>query len=151
MKLRVARPARSFRLPVEAVKTYQVLQPLNSHWVPATCEDVECPDYMYGWRVHVEKLSEAQLNVVIHCGRKYTRVSLSEGFTYLLFEAGQECFKAHEHMKPNGRQGLYVVRDGDPWRGNPRGTGKRVHTRPEFWVEDFGCHQQKLYERWKRG
>lgn len=151
MRLKISRPARNFRLPAQAVKTYQVLAPANTHRAPATCAEVDCPDYTYGWRVHVEPLTEKQLYAVMHCGRKFERVNLALGFTYLFYEAGQPCFKSYSHTKPTGRPGLYVVRDGDPWRGNPRGTASRLHTRPEYWVEDFAEHQDKLYDRWRRG
>lgn len=151
MRVNWKRPERQFRLPVTAVKTYQVLAPESTHWRSATCAEAGCLSYTQGWRVRLEKLTPAEEYAVRHSGRKSTEVSFAEGTTYLVFEPGQECFKSFEHMLPIGRPGLYVVRDGDPWRGNPRGTQTRVHTKPDFWVEDFANHQQKLYDRWKRG
>jgi len=151
MKVNFVRPARHHKLPAAAVKTYQVLAPEVSHWKPATCREVECPNYMHGWRVRVESLTDRQLHAVIHSGRKFVRMDMAEGTTYLVFEPGQECFRSHEHRLPIGRPGLYIVRDGAPWRGNPRGTEPRIHTKPDYWVEDFAEHQQRLYDRWKRG
>lgn len=151
MRVSYERPARNFRLPVDAVKTYQVLQPAHSHWRPATCSEVDCNDYVNGWRVRLETLTDAQKHAIRTCGRKFTILSICEGTTYLVFEAGQECFRSFDHRAPLGKPGIYVVRDGDPWRGNPRGTPHRVHSRPEHWQEDFGEHQQRLYDRWKKG
>ena len=70
------------------------------------------------------------------------------GLTEFTFEAGQTCFV--EHRVPLEREPLYVVRDGD-WRGNPRGTAPRIHTRPDDWVDDFAEHQQRLADRFEQG
>jgi hypothetical protein len=151
MRIIYKRPARRYRLPVTAVKTYQVSTPQSTHWRSATCTEIDCQNYLNGWRVRIEGLTDAQKHAVTHSGRKFTVMRLAADQGWYVFEAGQPCFRSHEHKLPTGRPSLYVVRDGDPWRGNPRGTSPRVHTRPEFWVEDFAEHQQRLHERWKRG
>jgi len=133
------------------VKTYQVQAPLITHWRLATCAEVDCPVYLNEWRIRVEGLTPAQQHAIRTSGRRFRVLDLGEGQTWWIFEPGQRCFRAHEHRLPVGRPNLYVVRDGDPWRGNPRGTPARRHTRPEFWVEDFAEHQQMLYDQWRRG
>lgn len=150
-RVKFVKPPRTFRLPVSAVKTYQVLAPEATHWRTASCKEVDCENYVNGWRVRVEGLSPQQLHAVKASGRKFTELSIAEGATYLVFEAGQSCFKAHEHRVPVGKPSLYVVRDGDPWRGNPRGTEPVRHTKPELWVEDFAENQQRLRDRWQKG
>jgi hypothetical protein len=50
---------------------------------------------------------------------------------------------------PLERQPLLIVRDGD-WRGNPTGR-RRLHTKPEHWVEDFKEHQGKINDAIERG
>ena len=37
-------------LPSGSMKTYQMAQPLKTHWRPASCEEVDCPNYLSGWR-----------------------------------------------------------------------------------------------------
>lgn len=140
------------KMPASAYKTYSIAAPVATHWRKASCAEVDCPRYLNGWRVHVEQLTPELLHTAKTArhpvnGRwvpyRYTEVRVTEGQTYLVFEAGQPCFAAAEHRKRVERPELYVVRDGD-WRGNPRGTEARRHERPEHWVEDFAEHQDRL-------
>jgi hypothetical protein len=138
------------RLPVTAVKTYSIQSPLTTHTRPATCAEVDCPNYVHGWRVHVEAVGPALAHTARTAGARFREQHVSEGHTYLVFEAGQPCFGASTHRVSTDRPALFVVRDGD-WRGNPRGTPARQHTRPEHWVEDFAEHQQTLADAQNRG
>ncbi|MFF5842114.1 hypothetical protein ACFY74_11675 [Streptomyces massasporeus] len=146
--------ARLFRIEPamgpEMYKSYAMVSPLSTHTRQATCEEVGCDQYRRGWRVRVESLTPDLLHAARTSGRKYTEQSVAEGETYLVFEAGQACFKASTHRAPIGRQPLYLVRDGDH-RGNPRGTKARLHQRAEDWVEDFAEHQQALADEIKKG
>jgi len=134
----------------ESYKTYEIRQPLTSHFRPATCEEIGCDHYLHGWRVRVEGLPAQMLHDAKHSGRAFTEVRIAAGETWLHFSAGQPCFRAAQHRAPVGRPPLYVVRDGDR-RGNPRGTKARLHQRPEFWVEDFAEHQDRLADAQRRG
>lgn len=150
--------------PPEAYKTYRVAAPLPSHWRPATCEEVDCPSYLQGWKtvideatelgqrqahyVRSECLDDAAANRPAVGGRRRYREAREAGLTVFTFEPGQRCFATHS--QPLEREPLYVVRGGD-WRGNPRGIPARVHQRGEDWVEDFASHQQKLADRIERG
>lgn len=138
------------KLPAHLVKTFQVVSPPATHWRPATCEEVECEQYRHGWRVRVEGLTEADVHTATHCGRVFTVQHVAEGETWLVFRAGQPCFRASQHKVRVDRPELYFVRDGD-WRGNPRGTRPRQHTRPDHWVEEFGEHQQNLADEIEKG
>jgi hypothetical protein len=133
-----------------AYKTYSVVSPLGTHFRPATCAEVDCPHYVNGWRVRVEALTPDLLHAARNSGRKYVEQSVAEGETWLVFEAGQDCFKAREHRTRLDRPPLYVVRDGDH-RGNPRGTRARLHQNPGNWVEDFATHQQAIADELKKG
>jgi hypothetical protein len=131
-------------------KTFQIAAPLSTHFVPATCAQVDCPHYLNGWRVRVEGLPPDLLHTAKHSGRKHTEMRIAEGETWLVFEAGQPCFKATEHKRRLDRPEYFLVRDGD-FRGNPFGTKPFLHARPDFWVEDFAIHQDKIAERVNRG
>lgn len=135
--------------PVQAYQTFQISSPLETHWRPATCAEVDCPQYLNGWRVRVEGLSEADVYAIANSGRKYTRRDIAEGETWLIFEAGQSCFAASQHRLPLGRPELFVVRDGD-WRGNPTGHVRR-HKRAEDWVDQFANNQDRIAEAIERG
>lgn len=137
-------------MPAAAYKTYAVVQPLATHWRPATCAEVDCPHYLNGWRTQLETLTPDLREAVRTSGRKHTVASVGPGVTYLVFESGQPCFAASRHRIQVGRPPLYVVRDGD-WRGNPRRTRDRVHQRPDLWLEDFAGHQQKIADEIEKG
>lgn len=137
-------------MPAEAYKTYAVMSPVSTHMRQATCEEVGCDHYRNGWRVHVEALTPDLKLAAATSGRRYREERIAEGQTYMVFEAGQPCFKASTHRAPLGRPPLYLVRDGDH-RGNPRGTKARLHQRPADWVEDFAEHQQALADEIKKG
>lgn len=137
-------------MPPEAYKTFAVMSPVQTHMRQATCEEVGCDQYRQGWRVRVEALTPDLLHAAKTSGRRFTEQQITEGETYLVFEAGQPCFKAGTHRAPLGRPPLYLVRDGDH-RGNPRGTKARLHQRPGDWVEDFAEHQQALADEIKKG
>lgn len=136
--------------PASAYKTYAIKAPLSTHFRKATCEEVQCPDFLYGWRVHKEALSPALLHTATHSGRKFSEVQVTPGETYLVYEAGQTCFHAPKHRTRVERPELYIVRDGD-WRGNPRGTPNRVHQRAEDWAEDLHEHTDQINDALKEG
>lgn len=136
-------------LPAHVYQTFQISMPLETHWRSATCAEVDCPQYLNGWRVRLNPLSEADRWAIHHSGLKYTRLDVAEGETWLVFEAGQSCFAASEHRVPLGRPELFVVRGGD-WRGNPTNEVYQ-HKRPEDWVDHFATNQDKIAEVVERG
>lgn len=138
------------KLGPQFYKTYAMVAPLSTHWRPATCAEVACPHYTGGWQVRVEGLPLDLLHAAKTSGRRYQEKRVGEGETWLVFEPGQDCFKASEHRARVSRPELYVVRDGDH-RGNPRGTQARVHDKPEHWLEDFAGHQQAIADAIKEG
>lgn len=138
------------KMPPQAYKTFAILAPVSSHWRKATCAEVDCPNYLNGWRVRIEGLDEEMLHAARASGRRFTELHVAEGETWLVYEAGQPCFRAGQHRKRLDEPELYVVRDGD-WRGNPRGTPARRHSRPEHWVENFAEHQQGLADAHQKG
>lgn len=133
-----------------AYKTYAMVSPLSTHFRPATCAEVDCPHYLNGWRTRVETLTPELLRTARNSGRHYTVEQVAQGESYLVFSAGQPCFKASQHRARIERPPLYVVRDGDH-RGNPRGTKARLFQRPDQWVDDFATHQQKLADEIQKG
>jgi len=136
-------------MPAGFYKTYQVKMPLSTHWVPATCEDVGCADYLNGWRVRVEGLTPEMLHTARTSGRAYKETSVAQGETWLVYSAGQPCFRASTHRQPAERPGIYIVRGGD-FRGNPRGD-RRIHRNGQEWTEDFSEHLGKISDEIKKG
>lgn len=134
---------------VQDYKTYQVMSPLSTHWRPATCIEINCPDYLNGWRVRIEGLPVEMVHAARTTGRKYVELDVSENEHWFIFEAGQPCFRASEHRALLDKQEIFIARDGD-FRGNPTGN-VRKHTDPSFWLEDFAEHQDRLAMRIQQG
>lgn len=134
---------------VQDYKTYQIVSPLSTHWRPATCAEVDCPEYIKGWKLRVEGLPPEMVHAAKTCGRKFTELDVTADEHWLIFEAGQPCFRSAQHRRLLDKQEIFVVRDGD-FRGNPTGN-VRKHTRPEHWVEDFSEHQDKLAQQIQQG
>lgn len=136
------------QLPVGAVKTYSALAPLATHWRPATCEEVGCPNWRDGWKTVVNESTElgaAQARYIRSAsGRRFTEHREGTAAVFV-FEAGQRCFAAHQ--VPLERDPLLVVRMGD-WRAYGPA---RVHQRPEDWVEDMQASLDNVRDRQERG
>lgn len=139
------------QLDVGLMKTYAVLTPKATHTRPAACSEVDCPHYLRGWRTVIDESTELGQRQAWYIrnqsGRAYTEDRDQQpGLTVFTFEAGQSCFSEHTIQT---RPELYVVRGGD-WRGNPVGD-KRIHDRPEHWVEDFAEHQDGIRRQIEKG
>lgn len=129
---------------VQDYRTFQISAPLRTHWRAATCAEVDCPQYLNGWRVRVDVLPPQMVHTARTSGRKFTELHVAEGENYLVFEAGQSCFRVSQHRVKLDRLEFYIARDGD-WRGNPTGN-VRKHTRPEFWMEEMNENNGRLQQ-----
>jgi hypothetical protein len=134
---------------VQDYRTFQIIAPASTHRRKATCAEVNCKEYLGGWRVRVEGLPPEMLHTAKTSGRKFTELHVTEKENWLVFEAGQDCFKASQHTVPLDKQEIFVARDGD-FRGNPTGN-VRKHTKPEFWLEDMNENQGRLSDLHKQG
>lgn len=136
--------------PAQAYKTYSIKAPLSSHFRPATCAEVDCPNYRDGWKIRVEGLEPALLHTAKNSGRKYTVLNVAQNETWLVYEAGQPCFQEPAHRTRLERPELFLVRDGDH-RGNPLGTSRRFHKNADEWAEDLHEHTDKILDALKEG
>lgn len=135
-------------MPVGAYQTYEIKAPAATHWSKATCQQVDCPDFLNGWRVRVEGLDPELLHAAEHSSRRYRRLDVGPGETWLVFEAGQPCFRAAAHRRRTGRPELYVVRGGD-WRQH---TGMiRQHVNADDFVDDWANHQRRIADTIEKG
>lgn len=136
----------------ENYQTFQIKAPVSTHWRPATCEEVDCANAEFGWKSVIDEstdLGKQQAHYIRKLsGRKFREQRLETGLTEFLFASGQPCFAQHKTRLD--RQELYIVKGGD-WRGNPRRTPQRQHTKPEHWVEEFAEHQDKIKQLHERG
>jgi hypothetical protein len=144
-------PTFDRRLETAAYKTYAIARPKDTHWRPASCEEVSCGLLERGFKTVVDEstqLGQRQAHYVRReSGRKFTESRREDGLTEFVFASGQPCFK--EHKLPLDRQELFYVRRGDA-RGNPTGQVVR-HSRPEDWIEDMAINQDRLRSAIERG
>jgi hypothetical protein len=135
--------------PPSAYQSYVLDRPRTSRfWVKATCQEVSCPDWMYGWRVDVAVLSEANWADIRAARYSYELLDIVDGYKQLVFEAGQPCFRASTHERWTMAEPLYLVK---PGRGGVYLGRGRQHTRGIDWVEDFAEHTDKVVSRVARG
>lgn len=140
--------------PPELYKTYQVLRPISTHTRPATCAEVDCPNFLQGWRSTFDvstDLGKRQARYVReHSGRRFEVEDVpapGQPLLVLVFPAGQQCFTAHRVALE--RTPIFRIKGGD-WRGNPRGL-PTVTRSPSDWMDDFATHQNELAEAIRKG
>ncbi len=136
-------------MPTQAYKTFAVRSPLSTHHRRATCAEVDCPDYLNGWQLRVEGLPDDLLFVARNSGRKYQELNVAQGETYLIFEAGQPCFRESTHTVSLERPEFFFAGRGD-WR---RFSHRRAqqYDKPEQFVDDFATHLDTLKREIEKG
>jgi hypothetical protein len=140
--------------PPQAYKTYGMSFPRKTHWRPATCEEALCLAFLNGWKSTFDLSTDLGQKQYKYCKDDRERSFQVErgpgtlvSFTY---GPGNRCFRSGEHVVPLERLPVLYVAEGD-WRGNPRGTPRRIHTRPMDWVEDMAENQDRLSTALERG
>jgi len=136
--------------PAAAYKTYGLTAPIKTHTRPGTCGDVECRNYLNGFKIIADvstELGRKQANYIrLHSGRRFTVEENADLVTFI-FPPGQTCFEQHRvslHREPN-----FFIKGGD-YRGNPLGLPTR-RLGPTQWRDDFGEHQEGIIEVQRRG
>lgn len=141
---------RLIQAPVHTMRTFQIDQPLHTHFRVATCAEVSCTAHANGWKMGFdltdpEKVAAARW-IRDHSGRKLTAQVVGDTVT-LTFPAGQTCFTTHR--VPLEREPFYVVRGGD-FRGNP--TRQRVvHKTADSFVDQWENDLDRLNAVRERG
>lgn len=148
------RPINRIRpqLPATAMKTYEIVRPVATHFRTTSCGEVNCQAYANGWKTTVDEstdFGQKQAHYIRRDSkRRFTEEKLESGLTCFTFASGQKCFR--QHQMPLDREPLYRVRAGD-FRGNPRGIPLLSHRNGDDWVDDFANHQDRLATRLEQG
>lgn len=138
--------------PVQHMRTFQLAQPLRTHFRRASCQEVGCAAHANGWRMGFDltdpEKAQAARDIRNKSGRSYTYELLDEGRKIVFtFPAGQTCFE--QHRVPLERDPFMIVRAGD-FRGNP--TGQRMrHTSAESFLDHWSTDLDRLNTRRERG
>jgi len=82
------------------------------HFRDATCEEVACKDWTFGWRTIVPTDSP-QAQYIRHDDRRYVEVVRGEGLVEFQFHAGQRCF-GRQHRVQSGEPAIFAkgLKDG---------------------------------------
>lgn len=138
-------------LPPLAYQTYRIASPIATHRRPASCAEVECDAWRFGWSSRLDQrtpMGKVRAEYIRHgSGRQFREVTEDDGQTRFDFPPGQDGF-GHEHtvlIRPE----TYVVQVGD-YR-LPHRQLLRRHTRPIDWVEDCGEHLERVRTEYQRG
>lgn len=108
----------------------------------ATCAEVDCLDYLHGWRIRIDALKPEDLHAMRMSGRHFTELDVAEDEHWWVFEAGQQCFRAPTHQVPVGRPELFLVGD----RGSVR-----TYDRGDQFAEDCAEHTNKIVAKIQEG
>lgn len=129
----------------EQYKTYQILAPVQTHFRPASCEEVGCRGYVNGWVTRVLPGTPEYAQVIGLKGRyRFTGpVGQKDGTAVFTFEAGQPCFRRTQHRLPLEREPIYRV--------TSAGRTLIEHRDANGWVDDFATHQQTIADAIGRG
>lgn len=141
---------RLIKAPTHTMRTFQIDQPLDTHYRRATCAEVECAAHAGGWVMGFDltdpdKAAAARW-IRDRSGRTFSAV-VADGKVTLTFPAGQSCFA--KHRVPLGREPFYVVRGGD-FRGNPE-RYRVVHRDADTFVDQWDTDLDKLNTIRERG
>jgi len=140
-------------MPTQNYKTYAIRSALTTHYRPARCAEIDCPDYIHGWYLKIDGTPPDLLHAAKTSGRKFTIGELwggsGEAFQALIFEAGQECFRVSTHVKSLERPEFFYA-----GRGDFRSFSTRRATqfdRAENFVDSFATHLDNLKTKIERG
>ena len=135
------------KMPTQDYTTYAIRQPLNTHFRIATCAEVDCWAWRDGWRIRIEGTLPADLHAAQSSGRVWCHVRVDATESYLVFEAGQQCFA--KHRVNLDRPAFFIAGRGDYRSFNPRNA--KLYTDEDEWVETFAGHLDTLREKLNQG
>jgi hypothetical protein len=140
------------KMPPGWYKTYQIAQPVGTHYRLATCAEVQCKAYLEGWTYKKSDLeAENLLYAVTHAGKRYREMSLTDSpDIYLVFEPGQACFQAPSHRVSLERPAFYFAGRGHYQQGYSHRRATEFD-RPEDWVDSFATHQDIIRKVMEEG
>lgn len=106
-----------------AAQQFSVDAPLATHWERATCEDVDCAEYLNGWMT-ILPWNSPLINTLRTSGRRFTEERSDDGMIRFVFSPGQECFRSSLHRAGNGRPADFLWRNREEGRSPARVVGE---------------------------
>lgn len=79
---------------------YKIDRPLATHWRVASCEEVECQNYLNGFILPIDESSDLGQRQAAYLRNSQTRHFTERhgdgGITLFVFERGTRCFAVHK-------------------------------------------------------
>ena len=123
------------------VKTYGLRAPNGTHRRPASCEEVQCLNFVKGFTIKLDPTTQGRLIADVRRLRAGQYVETpDQSLIRFTFPPGTPCFGTHTVSLD--RPPLYVVRDF---------AGSRRHANARDWVDDFQDNQSRLADKIKEG
>ena len=120
---------------------FGINRPLATHWRKATCAEVDCPHFTFGWETLIDERTDfgkKQAGYIRHkSGRTFKEEVLQNGLTSFVFHAGQKCFREHKiplEREPILTQGFY-----------------RAPLERARWINNFNENSYQINQRLKGG
>lgn len=136
------------RLPLAALQTFAIREPLPTHWRKVACEQAEegCDAHANGWTTACDLTTDLGLRQARYirdrAGRAFTHTFSGDGnLITFTFAAGQQCFAGHRASL--GRPALFVVQNGRQ--------GRRVFDRGDQWMSDLHEATDRHFARKQAG
>lgn len=141
------------QLPAHSMKTFEVRQPIETHFRNVSCDEAQCSHKANGWITGFDLSQPGRFDaantygkIATKLGRKFKVAKVGDNVTFT-FEPGQECLEGHRVALD--RPPLFIVRGGD-WRGNPRREVTMHKTGADF-EDDWRNSQDKIFNVIERG
>jgi len=151
-------------MTVATNQRFTLSQPLDTHFRPATCEEVDCPQHLFGWVTVLDRECDVRLiDDILKSGRHFTRMRSEEasqraskdlppGMLAFVFPPGQQCFR--QHVMPVGREPFLAYQ-----RGVAMGAGgafvpvedRRQHVKVSDFTEHFNEEADGIRRRRQAG
>lgn len=147
---------RLVQTPVQHMKSYQLLQPFETHYRVATCREAECRSFREGMSVTFDLTSPEHVALANwmrnRSGLRFSYVQTGTSVQFLV-PAGQNgpCLRARlrPHRVPLERDPFMIIRGGD-FRGNPS-SYRHEEDSPDFFVEQWAEDLDRLKTAHDRG
>lgn len=107
---------------------FRVSTPIDTHWAPADCADVDCAAYIGGWETILDPVEHPDLVEMVRSkrhGRRFTERRES-GTVRFTFPPGQQCFE--KHLRKTDKPEIFT---------HAHQGGVRRFDRPEEWAENM--------------
>jgi len=132
------------QMPAGAYTTFGIRVPRATHFRPATCEETDCPEWRYGWKIRWDVLTEQQRYDLEHSPWHFTTDA-----EWAVFEAGQPCFRFRSHSVRIDKPEIFLKKN--LHMSSAAGATAYRHKNAQDWTDDFMNTTQAAVDEIGRG